>query len=179
MTEIGSLPRSLAVGQFNDDDHLDVAIAHENGYSDVYVNDNQVSIYLGKGDGTFQSAKYVAAGDSPVAIVTGQFNDDNHDGWINDRDALDLAVANAASNDVTVLINNGTGTFNTGVDILASDSQTALRSALLRRISIAMVTSIWPWPTWRPTASPFLSMPAMGRSCVFPMPSLPALEFKP
>ena len=122
ITEVGSLPRSLAVGLFNDDDHLDVAIAHENGYSDVYVNDNQVSVLRGNGDGSFQPATYLAAGDSPVVIIAGQFTDDDHDGWINDRDATDLAVANLDSNDVTVLFNNGSGSFNAGVPIPVSDA---------------------------------------------------------
>ena len=139
-TETGSLPRSLAVGQFNDDnqdgkidsgDYLDVAIAHDNGVSSTYENDNQVSILRGNGDGSFQPATYIAAGDSPVAIVTGQFNDDNHDGWINERDAIDLAVANADSKDVTVLINNGAGIFNAGVSVPVSDSSDSVPISLV------------------------------------------------
>ena len=134
-TPVGSLPRSITAGQFNDDNHdglideddyLDIAIAHEDGYSDVYVNDNQVSILRGNGNGTFQAPAWVAAGDSPVAIITGQFNDDNHDGWIDDRDAADLAVANLDSNNVSVLLNNGSGTFSTGVPVPVSDASSGM-----------------------------------------------------
>ena len=134
-TEVGSLPRSITVGQFNDDNHdgltddddyLDIAIAHENGYSDVYVGDNQISILRGNGDGTFQAPTALTAGDSPVAIITAQFNDDNRDGWVNERDALDLAVVNLDSNEVTIFVNDGQGEFPTSIDVPASSSTTAM-----------------------------------------------------
>ena len=138
-TPVGSLPRSMATGQFNDDNHdgliddddyLDIAIAHENGYSDVYVGDNQVSILRGNGDGTFQSPIFLTAGDSPVAIITAQFNDDNRDGWVNERDAVDLAVVNLDSNEVTIFVNDGGGEFPTGIDVPASSSTAAMPISL-------------------------------------------------
>src|SRR5437764_456933 len=68
---------SVAVGDFNGDGHLDLAVAN-------HIS-NVVSILLGKGDGTFQYAGgYVR--DRPSSVAVGDFNGDGH---------LDLAVANS------------------------------------------------------------------------------------
>src|SRR5262249_13774211 len=50
---------SVAVGDFNGDGHLDVAVACVSA----------VSILLGNGDGTFQAAKLYAAGTASVAVA--------------------------------------------------------------------------------------------------------------
>ena len=106
-------------------------MAQENGNNpQSYPNDNRISILLGGGDGSFQPPVAVSAGDNPVAIVAGQFNDDNHDGRIDEADALDLAVANSASNDVTVLMNDGSGSFSTGLPVPASDTPDGLPFSL-------------------------------------------------
>src|SRR5207249_1675711 len=64
----------------------------------------EVEVVLGKGDGTF-----TAASGSPVAVGTGPafvaLGDVNGDG------KLDLVTANFQSNNVTVLLGNGSGTF--------------------------------------------------------------------
>src|SRR5438128_2058650 len=56
------------------------------------------------------STSYVRAGSSPASVVAGNFNGDGK---------LDLAVANAGSNNVSMLLGNGDGTFkpalNSGV----------------------------------------------------------------
>jgi hypothetical protein len=56
-----------------------------------------VSVLLGNGDGSFQAARSFGASSFPYSVAVGDFNGDG---------ALDLAVANATSNDVSVLINN-------------------------------------------------------------------------
>jgi hypothetical protein len=89
---VGSAPSSVAVGDFDSDGTLDLAVA----------NGDSVSILLGKGDGKFQPAKSYAAGSSPLSLAVGDFNGDNH---------LDLAVANFDSDTVTILLGNGDGTF--------------------------------------------------------------------
>jgi hypothetical protein len=86
---VGSFPSSVAVGDFNGDGALDLAVA--NGYS------RNVSVLLGNEDGTFQAARNFGAGLNPHSVAVGDFNGDG---------ALDLGVANAGSNDVWVLINN-------------------------------------------------------------------------
>jgi hypothetical protein len=81
---------SLAVGDFNGDGILDVAVANAYG---------TVRVLLGNGDGSFQPTRvsYVA-GASPSSMVAADF----------DRDGRpDLAVANFFSNNVSILLNDG------------------------------------------------------------------------
>ena len=64
---------------------------------------NNVAILLGQGEGSLVEAagSPVAAGTTPVAIASADFNADQ---------APDLAVANQGDNTVTVLLNSGNGT---------------------------------------------------------------------
>src|SRR5437667_448978 len=63
--EVGTNPRSVAVGDFNGDGRLDLAVA--NYYS------NDVSVLLGNGDGTFQPARTFRVGTYPSSVVVGDF----------------------------------------------------------------------------------------------------------
>ena len=93
---LGLSPDQLAVGDFNGDGKLDLAVADQHG---------SVTILLGNGDGTFAPAPGSPAGvgSSPYALAVGDFNGDGR---------LDLAVANVSDNTVTVLLGNGDGTFS-------------------------------------------------------------------
>jgi hypothetical protein len=92
----GDGPFSVAVGDFNNDTILDLAVANQN-------SDN-VSILLGNGNGTFVDTPAVnfGAGDEPISVAVGDFNNDT---------ILDLAVANQNSDNVSILLGNGNGTF--------------------------------------------------------------------
>jgi hypothetical protein len=91
-------PFSVAIGDLNGDDHPDLAVANE--WS------GNVSVLLGDGDGSFQSAVHYGAGGGPHSVAIGDFNGD---------DALDLAVANEWSGNVSVLLGNGDGSFQSAV----------------------------------------------------------------
>jgi uncharacterized repeat protein (TIGR01451 family) len=95
---VGTSPTAIAVGDFNGDGKMDIAVANT-GSSDV-------SILLGNGDGTFQPAVNFSAGNSPKAISVGDFNGDGK---------LDLAVfqpgATGIAGSVSILLGNGDGTF--------------------------------------------------------------------
>ncbi|MGA8761470.1 MAG: FG-GAP-like repeat-containing protein [Candidatus Sulfotelmatobacter sp.] len=90
-------PSSIAVGDFNHDGKLDVAVAAGASTTDT------VAILLGNGDGTFRHALYYTVGVGAVSLVAADFN---HDG------NLDLAVASQSSY-IGILLGNGDGTFQT------------------------------------------------------------------
>jgi hypothetical protein len=85
----GSTPWSVAVGDFDRDGRLDVAV--------VNAGSDDVSLLIGNGDGTFQPGLTFRTGLNPRSAAVG---DVNHDG------KPDLVVANQRSNSVSVLINN-------------------------------------------------------------------------
>ncbi len=87
------------------DGDMDLDLALPNAPAD------SVSILLNNGDGTFQSAVSYAAGASPWSVFCADLDGDIY---------LDLAVANrstgADSGSISVLLNNGDGTFQSAVD---------------------------------------------------------------
>ena len=80
---------------FNGDGIPDLAVAN------MYANN--LTLLLGKGDGTFTSAGTLATGVYPSAIAVGDFNGDGK---------LDLAVTNSYSQTVSIYLGNGAGGFN-------------------------------------------------------------------
>src|SRR5262249_36510851 len=58
----------VAVGFFNDDEFLDV----------VTANLSNVSVLLGKGDGTFQDAQNLSLGTNPLSVAVGDFDNDGN-----------------------------------------------------------------------------------------------------
>jgi hypothetical protein len=101
---LASAPSSVAVGDFDGDGKLDLAVVEDNG---------SVSILLGNGEGTFQASGNYAVGLSPHGVIVGDFNGDGK---------LDLAVMNSKSNTVSILLGNGNGTFQTQVAYPAGTS---------------------------------------------------------
>lgn len=94
---VGSTPSGIAVGDFNGDGKIDIAVAN--------TGSENVSILLGNGDGTFQTAVNFGTGNSPSVIAIGDFNGDGK---------LDLAAfepGNAGNGSVSILLGNGDGTF--------------------------------------------------------------------
>jgi hypothetical protein len=87
---------AIAVGDFNHDGNADLAVTSG--------GDNTLIILLGHGDGTFTpaSGSPISVGTFPEAVRIGDFNSDG---------LLDLAVANAKDNTVSILLGNGDGTF--------------------------------------------------------------------
>jgi hypothetical protein len=96
----------MAVGDFNSDGNLDLAILSGEGTSSFPI---QLSVFLGNGDGTFASGfSMTGTGSGSVAIVAGDFNGDG---------VLDLAISDdcfsssGSCNGASILLGVGDGTF--------------------------------------------------------------------
>jgi hypothetical protein len=102
-------PRSIAVGDFNGDGKLDLAVANPDfpvppcGLDDDLGG---ISVLLGKGDGTFQAAGAYNAGRFPQSVAVADFDGDGKP---------DLIVANYGSLSVSVLLGKGDGTFQDAI----------------------------------------------------------------
>ncbi|CAF3165707.1 unnamed protein product [Rotaria sp. Silwood2] len=92
----GSNPWSVAVGDFNDDSHLDVVTANHGSRG--------LGILLGHGNGTFANATtyYANIIVLPILVAIGDLNNDKK---------LDVVVTDASSDNVVVLLGHGNGTF--------------------------------------------------------------------
>ncbi|CAF4689058.1 unnamed protein product, partial [Rotaria sp. Silwood2] len=92
----GSNPWSVAVGDFNDDSHLDVVTANHGSRG--------LGILLGHGNGTFANATtyYANIIVLPILVAVGDLNNDKK---------LDVVVTDASSDNVVILLGHGNGTF--------------------------------------------------------------------
>ncbi len=102
-SNVGADPVAVVAGDFNHDGKLDyvVAISHLNSG----VQNGQIRVMLGNGDGTFTQGQLAPAGVCPLGIAVGDYN---HDG------IADLAVTNYGTSNVSVLLGNGSGGFGDG-----------------------------------------------------------------
>ncbi|MGA2382721.1 MAG: VCBS repeat-containing protein [Gemmatimonadales bacterium] len=97
----GSAPSAVALADVNGDGYLDLIVPNS--------GDNNVMVRLGDGHGAFGAASTWSVGatqSTPWAIAVGDMNGDG---------SVDLVVVNTNSNDVTVLVNDGTGNFTGSV----------------------------------------------------------------
>lgn len=96
---------AVAVADLNADGHQDlaIAVAPEDPESSLHV-------FLGRGDGTFESGASLPAGEFPLSVDVGDFNGDG---------VPDLATADFASDTVSVFLVNGDGTFTESATVPA------------------------------------------------------------
>jgi hypothetical protein len=96
LIDAGGFPCSFAVARLDADENLDLAVAS--------CSSDNITLLLGDGAGHFGRAagSPIRAGHQPASISTADFNGDG---------SQDLAVANHGSEDVTVLLGNGSAGF--------------------------------------------------------------------
>ncbi len=128
---VGTDPHIAAVGDFNGDGKLDLAVTN--------ANDNTLSILLGNGSGGFTPApgSPITVGTGPLSVATGDFTSDGN---------LDLAVANFTNDNLTILQGDGHGGFTpaAGSPITTGSVTGSGPQALRLAISTATASSIWP-----------------------------------
>jgi hypothetical protein len=138
---VGTGAISIAMGDFNGDGIIDLAVVNE--------ADNTVSVLLGKVDGTFAPQVTYATGLGPLSIATGDFNGDGN---------LDLAVTNGDctlqmpplppgcnGSTVSILLGNGDGTFQPQVDYATVIHPSSIAAADFRgdgKIDLAITSSV-------------------------------------
>lgn len=97
---VGAQPYSVAIGDFNNDGKLDMAVA--------IPDQNSVSIRMGDGAGNFTGSTSVPVGTSPRWVSVGDFNGDGME---------DIASANVNSNSVSIRLGNGSGNFTGSTEV--------------------------------------------------------------
>jgi hypothetical protein len=133
---------SMSAADFNGDGKADLVI----------VSGGIANLFLGNGDGAFQSPLTFAVGAGPWSLATADLNDDK---------APDLMVTNSADNTISVLLNNGTdfsisaskatpGTVSPG-----QSATSAVTVALLNNFdnSVALACSVQPAGPGAPSCS--------------------------
>ena len=132
----GIWPHFVTVGDFNGDGKEDIVTANfaqvYDGLQNITV-ENDVVVFLGNGDGTFQAGQSYYAGDHPHSVAVGDFNGDGK---------LDLAVADIDSSTVSVLLGNGDGTFQ--APKLRRGLRSRIRGGGGTLTATASSTSLWP-----------------------------------
>jgi Bacterial Ig-like domain (group 3)/FG-GAP-like repeat len=103
----GDMALSVVIADVNNDGKADLVVANQ--CQDSSCQNGAVSVLLGNGDGTFQTARvYASGGFTTNSVVVGDFNGDGN---------LDLALASQCEDvtckngGVSALLGNGDGTF--------------------------------------------------------------------
>jgi hypothetical protein len=105
----GSDPRALVTADFNGDGHIDIVTAQ--------LGSEDLTVFLGRGEGSFDEGGRVAVGGGPVAMVAADFNADGRP---------DLALANRGQDEAVILYGVGSGSFAPPVRLAADAGPTEL-----------------------------------------------------
>lgn len=93
-------PLGIGRGDFNEDGKQDLIVAN--------ASSSTVSLFLGNGDGSFETAISIFVGANPISVVAADFDGDGH---------LDVAVTLAKAQAFQILLGNGNGTFQAPITV--------------------------------------------------------------
>jgi CSLREA domain-containing protein len=104
---VGLNAQSVAIGDFNNDGQQDLAVAN--------LGLDSVAIRIGDGLGGFSGTTTVGLGSDahPISVAVGDFNNDGKQ---------DLAVANADTHNVSILLGDGSGGFSATTPVPFADN---------------------------------------------------------
>ncbi len=98
----GNLKGDIAIGDFNEDEILDVAFPVTGIESTQKIKSRTVLIFFGDGTGNLVAGPSLTVGQEPHSVITADFNKDGH---------LDLAVTNRTDGTMSILLGDGKGNF--------------------------------------------------------------------
>ncbi len=120
----GNGPSAVAVADLNGDSKSDIVVAN--------AADDDVLVYLGNGDGSFQApVSYSLGAASPTALAIADLGNGH----------LDIVTANSGTGTVSVLLGDGTGSFGTATTLTAGANPSAIVLANLGNGHIDIVTA--------------------------------------
>jgi hypothetical protein len=111
----GGTPESVALLDFNNDTHLDVVVANAG------INGITVMFGTGMAATPFNTPTVYTAHGGAYAVVIADFNSDSKP---------DIAVSNQSTNDVSLFVGNGNGTFQPAVNVSVAPGTTPLFMAV-------------------------------------------------
>src|ERR1039458_6743249 len=114
---VSPTPVFVAAADFNHDGKTDLVTVNVGATS---TTPGTVSVLLGNGNGTFQSAVPYTVGDQPSSVAIADFNGDGK---------LDLAVPNRNTASISLLLGNGDGTFGLASDVAATTNLVSISPA--------------------------------------------------
>ena len=123
---VGNEPVDVTGGDFNGDDHIDLAVVNQDS--------GNISILLNNAGTGFLTPTNVPTGSEPRSIVSGDFNNDGR---------IDLATANLGDGigDVSLLLGNGGGGFSSPASIAVSSSAFSLVAASFGSSPVSLATA--------------------------------------
>ena len=100
-TGYDSLPKSLAIADLNNDNHLDIVVANS--------GTNNIGIFVGNGNGTFADQKIYSTGvgSNPSSVAVGDVDHDDH---------VNIIVANSDAKSISIFFEGRHAIYSTGSD---------------------------------------------------------------